>query len=146
MTSFTAQVKDWTKRTEKAQEHIFKSATQRLVDAMLLSRERGGNMPVVTGNLYRSLLASTSAMPSVRAGVQEFPDNSGQVAMTINSANLGDTIYLGFQAAYARRVNYGFVGTDSLGRTYNQSGSNFVGLAAQRWQEFVDDAIREYDA
>jgi hypothetical protein len=38
---------------------------------------------------------------------------------------------------YARRLNYGFTGTDSLGRQYNQRGYFFVDLAAQRWQQIV---------
>lgn len=146
MATFSAQVKDWAEKTAKAQENIFKMAVQNLADAILLPKERGGNMPVITGNLRRSLLASTSAMPSIRQGVGEFPDNSGQIALTVNGAEITDTIYLGFQAAYARRVNYGFVGADSLGRNYNQVGANFVGLAVQQWQTIVDAAIREYES
>ena len=76
-------------------------------------------------------------------GVSDFPGNSGQIALTIAGAELTDTIYLGFQAAYALRMEYGFIGQDSLGRTYNQSGNQFVGLAAQRWQEFVDNAAKD---
>ena len=41
------------------------------------------------------------------------------------------------------RLNYGFTGTDSLGRTYNQAGRLFVERNAGRWQEFVDAAARE---
>lgn len=52
----------------------------------------------------------------------------------------GETLYIGFQANYARRMNYGFVGEDSLGRTYNQSGFGFVEKAAARWPFIVDAA------
>lgn len=145
MADFAAQVKGWTERTKKAQEHIFRMSVQRLVDAMLLPKQRGGNMPVDTGNLRRSLLASTSAMPSIRKGEETFPDNTGQIALTIANASVNDTLYLGFQAAYARRMEYGFIGTDSLGRNYNQQGNHFVSLAVQKWQQIVDKAVGDYD-
>lgn len=44
----------------------------------------------------------------------------------IGSAALGDTIYLLNPAVYARRIEYGFVGTDKRGRSYNQQGRYFV--------------------
>lgn len=145
--NFSAQVKGWAERTKKAQEHIFRMSVQKLADEILLPKERGGNMPVDTGNLRRSLLASTSAMPSIRGGEDTpFPDNSGQIALVIAGASATDTLYLGFQAKYALRMEYGFVGTDSLGRNYNQAGNNFVSLAVQKWQQIVDKAVKEYDA
>lgn len=143
MTTFSAQVKDWTEKAKRNQELVFKQAVQHLADAILLTKDKGGNMPHETGNLKRSLLASTSSMPQVITEKKEFPENEGQITATIAGAKITDSIYLGFQAAYAARMNYGFVGTDSIGRTYNQSGNLFVDLAAQRWQEFIDQAAKE---
>lgn len=144
MSNFSAQVKGWADKTKKAQEHIFRMSVQKLADEILLPKERGGNMPVDTGNLRRSLLASTSAMPAIRSGSETFSDNSGQIALVVGSASANDTLYLGFQAAYARRMEYGFVGEDSLGRNYNQAGNHFVSLAVQKWQQIVDKAVKEY--
>ncbi len=141
--SFSAQVDAWARKSEKTLERVFKTAAQKVADRVLLPVERGGNMPVDTGNLRRSLLASTAIMPGVQRGVVEFPDNGGQISLVIAGANITDTIYLGFQAAYARRVNYGFTGTDSLGRQYNQSGRGFVGAAAQQWQQIVNESVKE---
>ncbi|GGZ21737.1 hypothetical protein [Asticcacaulis endophyticus] len=123
--------------TEQRIEAVFHVSVQMLEQEMKKPTAQGGNMPVVSGNLYRSLLASRDVMPSIKSdGVFTEPNNT----LTISGAELGQTIYLGFQAIYARRVNYGFTGTDSLGRTYNQTGRNFVGLAAQRWQQIVAEA------
>lgn len=144
MADFSAQVANWTKKTKTAQEHIFRMSVQYLADEILLPKERGGNMPVDTGNLRRSLLASTSAMPAIRTGAETFADNGGQIALVIAGASANDTLYLGFQAAYARRMEYGFVGADSLGRNYNQAGNHFVSLAVQKWQQIVDKAVKEY--
>lgn len=143
MTSFSASVSKWTEKATRNQVLVFRSATQDLVDAVLLSKHSGGNMPIDTGNLRRSLMGSTAAMPTVQRGVTDFPDNSGQISLTIAGAKLTDTIYLGFQAPYALRMEYGFIGEDAIGRYYNQSGNQFVGLAAQRWQEFVDNAAKD---
>lgn len=56
---------------------------------------------------------------------------------------LGQVVYLGFQAAYARRLNHGFVGEDELGRSYNQAGYHFVEGVAQQWQRIVaEEAAR----
>jgi hypothetical protein len=57
---------------------------------------------------------------------------------------MGKPVYLGVQAIYAPRQNYGFVGTDSLGRTYNQSGAFFVEGAGAKWEQFVKEAEAEF--
>lgn len=143
MTSFSAQVKGWTEKAKRNEVLVFRQAVQYLADAILLNKHKGGNLPFELGNLRRSMRASTASMPSVISGQKEFPENEGQITATIAGAKITDTIYLGFQADYALRMEYGFVGTDSLGRKYNQTGNNFVGSAAQRWQEFVDKAAKE---
>ena len=51
-----------------------------------------------------------------------------------------ETIYLGWQANYARRQNFGFTGEDALGRTYNQSGLGFLEAAVAKWPSIVKDA------
>lgn len=141
--SFAAQVGEWATATETRFRAVVQTAAQDLANEVRVPKGAGGNMPVKTGNLRRSLLASTSAMPQVVTDSKvQFADSDGQISLAILNAELGDTIYLGFQAAYARRMEYGFVGEDSLGRKYNQQGNGFVRLAAQRWQDIVDAAAR----
>jgi hypothetical protein len=89
-------------------------------------------------------MASTSELPTVKTGEdQEFADNDGQISLVIAGAQLGETVFLGFQAAYAMRMEYGFVGADSLGRYFNQQGYGFVRLTAQRWPEIVEESARK---
>jgi hypothetical protein len=126
---------DWAEQVKRQMFAVFRGSVQDLAEEMTLSRERGGKTPVVTGNLARSLLAQKGSMPTVSAGTEKF---SGQdIGPVLLDLELGDTVYLGFQAAYARRVNNGFVGEDSLGRTYNQSGAGFVEAAAANWPTIV---------
>jgi len=99
---------------------------------------RGGSMPVQLGNLRRSLRSSTSAMPQINPNLSEgISDGQAEIILTIAGAELGETVFLGFTAAYAQRLNYGFTGQDALGRTYDQSGYHFVENAAARWEQIV---------
>jgi hypothetical protein len=136
--SFAATIGDWAREELERSEAVFQMAAQTVANEVRTSVAEGGRMPIDTGNLRRSLMASTAEMPSVKPEQTDFAD--GGVEMVIGGAELGSTVYLGFQAAYALRMEYGFVGTDSLGRVYNQTGFGFVEAVAQRWQQIVNEA------
>lgn len=124
--TFLAQVSDWVRDVQAVHEAVFRESAKRVAEDMLVPRAVGGNMPVVTGFLRASLLASTSAMPimSQRGNPNgSYSFNAAPVTLAIAQAELGDTIYVGFTAIYARKVNY--------------SGYLFVEKAAQKWQSIV---------
>lgn len=50
---------------------------------------------------------------------------------------VGHVYYFTNNAAYARRLEYGFTGTDSLGRSYNQPGRGFVGITVMEWPDIL---------
>lgn len=111
---------------------------QRLVEvsheaALLIDREvsrpeqEGGNLPVVSGNLRRSRAASTIGMPSVLWRQKEFNGSDAAIAAVINGAPLGASIWIGFQAPYAIKI---------------EDKKGFVRLAAQRWPQVVEEAVR----
>ncbi|MBA9034931.1 hypothetical protein [Rhizobium leguminosarum] len=136
--SFAAQVSEWAKSEMERSKTVFQTAAQEVANEVRTPVAEGGRMPLKTGNLRRSLMASTADMPRIQEGKTTFSDSG--IEMVIAGAELGSTIYLGFQAAYAARMNYGFVGTDSLGRTFNQTGYGFVDAVAQRWPQIVIQA------
>lgn len=136
--SFAAQVSAWASAEMERAEAVFQAAAQTVANDVRTPVNEGGRMPVKTGNLRRSLMASTSSMPTIVEGKQEFTDSA--VELVIAGAELGGTIFLGFQAAYAARMNYGFVGEDSVGRVYNQAGYGFVDAVAQLWPQIVTEA------
>lgn len=117
---------------------VFRYSVQDLVESVTLEGPskgppsapgRGGWMPVQIGNLRRSLRASTSAMPQINPALHDnVPDGLPEVAFTIAGADLGETVHLGFVAAYALPVNYGH---GSFG------GYHFVENAAARWDQIV---------
>lgn len=152
--SFSTGVDAWVRETKARIEAVWKESTQRVVAEMQRPAEGGGNMPVDTGYLRASLLASTDAPPDVREDAvgekkkdyKPLTDDeglTGNVAVIISGAQIGQTIYVCYTAAYARRIEYGFSGEDSLGRVYNQAGRGFVRLAAQRWPLIVEEVVND---
>jgi hypothetical protein len=74
-----------------------------------LSNEIVRNTPVITGFLRASWK----------------PNVNGADAAS-SALSIGDVFEFTNTAVYARRVEFGFIGTDSLGRKYNQTGRAFV--------------------
>lgn len=141
MADFASFVDQWTKETEGRMLAVFKRAVELLAEELAKAQGNGGRTPKLTGNLIRSILAQIGAMPSQGGPGAQF--GGSDVGLVVAGAVLGDSISIGFQANYSRRLNYGFVGQDSAGRTYNQSGAYFVEAAAAKWPEFVNAAAAE---
>lgn len=137
--SFSAAVGSWAKQSTERLTAVRRRSVELLADEMTKTKPNGGRVPVDTGNLARSLLASTAAMPKTSA-TPSVGSNVGAVAATLD---LQQPVWLGYQAVYARRVNNGFVGADSLGRVYNQPGNYFVEGAIASWQQIVAKAVKE---
>jgi hypothetical protein len=92
-----------------------------------------GKIPVDTSALINSLTTS-------RGG-------KGDTAYIAALAGFepGETISFTWTMPYAMRIEMGFVGTDSLGRTYNQAGRHMVGFNAARFPEFVAARVKEVE-
>lgn len=137
--SFSKMIGDWASATGERLSAVHRRSVVLLGEEMITTKPQGGRLPFDTGNLARSLLASTQAMPKTATG--QFPgSNVGVVAATLRPEQ---AVFIGFQAAYAKRRNFGFVGADSLGRVYNESGDHFVEGAIAKWPQIVAQAVRE---
>lgn len=91
----------------------------------------GGRMPIDTGNLRNDSFIAAINGTTAMTGEDAY-------RFAIGSLNVGDVFFGGWRAEYARRMEYGFIGTDSMGRNYNQQGFGFVAHAAAQWQDLVD--------
>lgn len=140
--SFAATIGKWASQTEERTTAVYRRSVELLAEEMTKTKPQGGRVPFLTGNLSRSLLASTAGMPPSAEGAASFymGSNVGAVAATLKP---DQPVWLGYQAIYARRRNYGFVGADSKGRVYNDPGSHFVEGAIASWQQIVDRAVKE---
>lgn len=131
MSSFAATVGQWAQKVDGALEAVFKEAAQDLVSQLNVLVPVGE-----TGFLRSSLMASTTAMPSLtraNPGIS-VPGDLGDILLVINSADLGDTLYLGYTANYAAFVHFG-----AQGRTPRP----WVTMVAQRWEMIVAEKATE---
>lgn len=151
MGQFADTVDAWAKETEQRMTAVWRQSIDDLADTMNKTRANGGRLPHLTGNLMRSLLASTSAMPAT--GEPDAKYSGQDVGLVTSGLRLDQTVWLGYQAIYARRLNYGFVGKDkfvkkdgSVGREYNQAGAHFVEGAIADWPNIVRMAVSKIKA
>ncbi len=129
MSKFTAQIKQFRDKVDQRLQFTFRGAMEQVVSTAQTVKGAGGDMPIDTGVLRRSLVSSVNGGDVA----------TGEASYTAMIAGLdwGDTAQVRWTAAYARRMEYGFSGSDSLGRVYNQAGNFFVGNAVAPWQSIV---------
>ena len=128
----------WTKKTEKRIDAVLKDATQSVVAVAQVTKAKGGRMPVDTGNLRNSLISSVAGGAS----------GQGEESYIMAAAGMtgGDVATFTWTAEYARRINSGFTGADSLGRNYSQVGAHFVEGAVDQWPAIVRASIAKAKA
>lgn len=131
MSSFSASVADFVKRAKEAQDAIYRDSVQDVIADAQLDRGNGGRMPVDTGYLRNTMASDLNG-----AGMFA-TDQKNEISLTLVEMGAGDIAHFAWTADYAMRQELGFVGDDSLGRTYEQGGNYFVTGAAARWAEFV---------
>ena len=132
--NFAAQVAEEIRAFEGGVLAVFIESVQELVE---LAQSYA---PVVTSFLVNSMEASLTEMPAVDPK-KHGEDGAGYQAASISAEIIGDgfgvVLYIGWTAAYAARIEFGFTGEDSLGRNYTQAAQAFVRRAAQDWEGIV---------
>jgi len=120
MTTFTAQIKAFADRTQEKIEAVVKQSAQEVFSIAQTPKAQGGRMPVDTGFLRNSLIASLNGS-TVGGGADAY-------VLAVAGAELGDTIFAGWTASYARFMEYG---------TSKTPANFFMLSAAQQWQAIV---------
>ena len=136
----TAVVEAWVHETEGLLEALIRRAVQELVTEMQTTHFQGGlNRADTDEHLasFQIVLNGEPQMPVRESTGQTVNWNSGEIALQIAGMELGDTITGSYGMAYSNRLEYGFTGTDSLGRVYNQPAYAFVRTAAANWPSIV---------
>ena len=131
--SFQAAVDGWAKESADRLERVWKAATQELGSVA------NNGVPVDTGFARASFMASTDAMPAIDSNDQNksgaaISQDFGQITTVINGASLGQTIYLGWTAAYILALEYGHS---------KQAPQGFARLAAAQWQSIVSGVVAD---
>lgn len=137
--TFTAQIEDFANLTKRNLRYVAAESFQDVMEAAQtpqpsVKRTGGtfveGKIPVDTSDLINSLTSNGTA-------------GSDSYVLAIEAFEVGDIMRFTWTSEYAMRIEMGFVGTDKLGRTYNQAGRHFVGANAARFPEFVKARVAE---
>ena len=132
--AFAKTVDDWCSKVEGRATAVFRQASQRVINAAL------DGVPIDLGFAHNSGRASLESMPSIDPSAtnkekQAVPfDSFGEITAVISSAELGQTIYFGFTAAYILPLEFGHS---------KQAPAGFVRLAAAQWPVIVSETIAE---
>jgi len=133
-TSFAKQVGSIIAKSEDRMLAVFRQSAQDVVNDAQKPREKGGNMPVRTGFLRNTGDAAVNAIPvgetepQDRKGVYQW--NADSALLAINRAQLGDTIFFGWSANYAK---------------YMEARYGFMRLAAQNWNQIVRNNAKKLE-
>jgi HK97 gp10 family phage protein len=98
--------------------------------AELFENEAKAVVPVLTGALRDAIHTGTVT------------DSQKVQTLAVAPAYEAANAY-GFEPAYARRIEYGFIGTDSLGRNYHQAAQPYMRPAFDSQQEAAQEAIKD---
>lgn len=139
--NFTTVISNFVADTEKKGLGIIKAATKNLIEDAQKPRGegKGGKMPVDTGFLRSSGVASINQIPSgPRSGRRRKPGEVGplpeyaavdakkEADVVLAKLKAGETFYFGWSARYAE---------------YAEARSAFLASAVQKWQSFIDTAV-----
>lgn len=139
MSAFSASIEKWRGAVREdlkqvAQKSIFKLAAKIVWDT-----------PVDTGFLRGNWQPTFDepAKPDDSTSIHSGAVAVGTASLLWSGLQLGQTVYFVNNTVYAMRIERGFIGQDSLGRTYNQSGQYFVKKNVENWQNIVSEAVAE---
>lgn len=137
---FVSGVNQWAQETEERATAVFQEGIKDFYDEMYAAT------PVDTGNLRNSLVVTKNGQPEMQGPLGPGYANSGtgQSYMVADSIEIGDRVTLGYRATYARRLNLGFTGFDSLGRYYNQAGRFWIEAVGSRYRSIMRAAATRY--
>lgn len=134
MTTFAAELKAETQAAKDDMRYIMVMSIQDVLEGAQTT-QRGitqgatsfelGMIPVgLTADLVNSLSVGGAT-------------GAGAYVTAIAGMQIGDVLEFEWTMEYSARIEYGFSGTDSLGRSYEVAGRFFVGTNAAKYPEFV---------
>lgn len=131
--SFTVQMQAFRDKTKEQMRAVLQASVQDVIEEAQKPIAQGGRMPVDTGVLRNSLVSELNGAQVAQ----------GAAGYTLAAAQIepGDVARFGWTAAHAMRQEYGFIGEDSKGRSFNQAGKHFVEGAAAQWPAIVEKNI-----
>lgn len=147
---FNLDISRWVGKSKEAARVFAAVSLQDLCELVIISTPGPGNSTQAnprpgtpTGFLRGSWHASFGG--PVEAAGEEDPTGEASVSqanLTLAGLKIGDTFYMVNNAAYAARLEYGFVGQDSLGRNISQTPRAWVRGAVASFPRIAEEAAR----
>jgi hypothetical protein len=136
--AFSTKVSAWVAETKERRDRVHRESAKRVIQVMQRTRSEGGNLRFDTGFLRASLVVTLGdALPAMTFkpdGVEQFSYDAAATNLVIAGADTKDPITAVYTANYARPREYGAKG---------QTPDRFVALAAQQWQQIVNQVCAE---
>lgn len=131
---FLKQVDTWVERAK------LNSKNAPVLAIKEMNRQIIAEWPVKTGFSKGSWFAGLNSRPSRRKGAIG-RDSLGEMNAVADRLKPGDVYYVVNTARYANRVEYGFTGTDVLGRRYDVRGYHVLSRVLARARSIARTAI-----
>lgn len=129
---FLQAVNKWTKETKERSDEAFRVG---LLDFFIHLRD---TTPIDTGYLRSSLtLGVNGVVPMGPNAEYQSVYNDVRALNVLQGVKVGDRVIFVYNAPYARRVEYGFTGYDSLGRYYNTPGRFWITAAGEQYARIM---------
>lgn len=135
--TFVAELKDWAARFPGKMDALARQTSQQVSENVITST------PVDTGFLRSSWQPSLEKPASAEGAAGKQDQALAAVSLTVAGMKAGQVYYLTNNAAYAKRIEFGFAGQDSLGRIYDQSGRFMVTDNVKRWPSVVEAVAKD---
>lgn len=116
----------------------YSNAHQLAADMHRAANKMPGDVRRLTRHYGMLLLARIQANASGRPGPRAV---TGDYRRSWNMQAAGEAVVVGTDRPQARRLEYGFVGPDRIGRVYNQPPFPHVGPAVDQIERQWEDAI-----
>lgn len=126
--SFTAQLKQWQKETERKGRAVLRQSVQDVLDDAQTPVAKGGSLPVDQGFLRNSLATEVNGT--------KLAEGADTYTLAIAQLEPGDKFRAGWTADYALVRHY-------KPPTFGQGGGLWRDKAAGKWQSFVDENARK---
>lgn len=132
--TFSAQIDDIVKLTDAKITAVVRQSVQEVIDIAQTPLAKGGKMRVDTGFLRASGQMSLSGMPSGPtrpdndAKPGQYSYNAATVLLNLGKFKVGQTIYFGWTANYAK---------------YREVYDGFLASAVKNWPAIVEKNVRK---
>lgn len=133
MSDFEAALSAWYDKVEGQIDALARQSCQETASEVVKAT------PVDTGFLRANWQPSIGDM---KVTEPKIGGSGADIALVCSGLKAGDTFHMMNNVAYAKRLEYGFEGKDSLGREYHQAGRYYVRDTVARWPQIVETVAK----